>query len=119
MPENCQKKKEVLMAHWNLYQNLSNFLQDGNMTSMANQSYPAMMHSAMTWVRNTTHMWRPSCNASGDYERVQCEYNLRTGQKDHCFCSNREGQRINGTDTRPPSMPMCTTKPGYCPTESL
>ncbi|XP_048244920.1 uncharacterized protein LOC124117390 isoform X3 [Haliotis rufescens] len=116
MPENCQKKKEVLMAHWDLYQNMSKFLQNDTMTSKANQTYPAMMHSAMAWVRTTTHMWRPSCNASGDYERVQCEYNLRTEQKDHCFCSNMEGQRINGTDTRPPTDPVCTVKPGHCPT---
>ncbi|XP_071097116.1 uncharacterized protein [Haliotis cracherodii] len=116
MPENCQKKKEVLMAHWDLYQNMSKFLQNDTMTSKANQTYPAMMHSAMAWVRTTTHMWRPSCNASGDYERVQCEYNLRTEQKDHCFCSNIDGQRINGTDTRPPTDPVCTVKPGHCPT---
>ncbi|XP_067662159.1 uncharacterized protein [Haliotis asinina] len=116
MAENCLKKKEVLTAHWNLYQNLSNFLEDRNMTNMANQSFPAMMQSAVTWVMNTERMWMPSCNASGDYERVQCEYNLKTGEKDHCFCSNRQGQRINGTDTRPPTMPLCIAKPGYCPT---
>ncbi|XP_052823257.1 uncharacterized protein LOC106882728 isoform X1 [Octopus bimaculoides] len=43
---------------------------------------------------------RPSCTESGEYERVQCDGNK-------CWCTNKHGNKIKGSQVHLPKRPVC------------
>ncbi|GFS07973.1 papilin [Elysia marginata] len=74
-------------------------------------------------INSVPHIWRPSCESDGHlFKPLQCEYSLQevSGRGKptpyRCFCVDRLGMRVPGTegvDHNDPSA--CTTKPGVCP----
>ncbi|XP_041368506.1 neurogenic locus notch homolog protein 2-like [Gigantopelta aegis] len=114
-PETCFEKKAIMDVHWALYQNMSTYLSDDTNIKMANSTYPQVLKGAMSWLRHMQVMWLPNCTRAGDYERVQCEYSVKTNDTVNCFCVNDDGLRVDRTDVMPPNTPDCSDKPGMCP----
>lgn len=44
--------------------------------------------------------FRPNCSESGEYEQVQCQ-----GSK--CWCSDKDGKEITGSEVQLPNKPVC------------
>ncbi|KAK7502647.1 hypothetical protein BaRGS_00006222 [Batillaria attramentaria] len=124
----CQSVREASLQHLHFLRELHQALA-GRRINL--DTLPSFVRMQLGKLREMYAVWVPTCDADGFFEAIQCMTRVTNSTEmmpdrdddeerdrrsfDGCFCADRFGRRINGTESDSYEDDMCMEKPGDCP----